>query len=426
MERSALRELQSERLREAVKRVWECVPYYREKLKAAGVRPEEIRGLEDICRLPFTAKADLRDTYPFGMFAVPMQEVVRIHASSGTTGKSTVVGYTRRDLATWCEVMARTMAAGGTQAGDVVQNAYGYGLFTGGLGFHYGAEHIGASVVPISGGQTKRQLQLMQDFGASILCCTPSYALVIGEAGKEAGMEFGDLPLRAGFFGAEPWSATMRQEIEAILQVKAYDLYGLSEIIGPGVSFECEEQDGMHVNEDHFYPEIINPETGQPVPEGEWGELVFTAFTKEALPLLRYRTRDLTRIFTEKCACGRTLRRMGRVTGRSDDMLIIRGVNVFPSQIEEVLMAVEGTTPNYLLVVDRKLHRMDELEVQVEVSERVFSDEMMKLETLSERIRTEIEGTLGISVAVRLVEPKTLERSQGKAKRVIDRRDLGQ
>jgi phenylacetate-CoA ligase len=420
-----LRALQSQRLRDVVQRVYARVPHYREKFDAAGVRPEQIRDLEDITRLPFTTKADLRDTYPFGMFAAPMEEVVRIHASSGTTGKATVVGYTRYDVDMWAEVMARTLAGGGAHRGDFVQNAYGYGLFTGGLGAHYGAEKLGASVIPTSGGQTKRQLQLMADFGTTVLCCTPSYALVIGEEGKEMGLDFGALPLRVGFFGAEPWTETMRREIEAVLHIDALDIYGLSEIIGPGVAFECLAKGGLHVNEDHFYPEVINPETGQPVPPGEPGELVFTTLTKEALPLIRYRTRDLTRFILEPCPCGRGLRRMKRVTGRSDDMLIIRGVNVFPSQIEEVLMGIEGTTPNYLLVVDRKAHQMDELEVQVEVSERMFSDEIVRLETLTNAIRKAISGALGLSVTVRLVEPKRLERSLGKAKRVIDRRDLG-
>jgi phenylacetate-CoA ligase len=424
MERARLHALQSERLRELVERVHEKVPHYRQKLDVAGVKPADIKGLDDITRLPFTSKDDLRETYPFGMFAVPMQEVVRIHASSGTTGKSTVVGYTRSDVATWAEVMARTLGAGGTHSGDFVQNSYGYGLFTGGLGAHYGAELIGASVIPTSGGQTKRQLQIMQDFGTTVLCCTPSYALVIGEEGKEMGVNFADLPLRVGFFGAEPWSQSMRQEIEAALNCHALDIYGLSEIIGPGVGFECLEKSGLHVNEDHFYPEIINPETGEPVPDGELGELVFTTLTKEALPLFRYRTRDISRIIPGQCACGRTVRRIQRVTGRTDDMLIIRGVNVFPSQIEEILMRVEGTTPNYLLVVDRRPRGLDELEVQVEVSERVFSDEMSKLEALAERVRTEIDSTLGLRVAVRLVEPKSIERSAGKAKRVIDRRNL--
>jgi len=426
MESSALRALQSKRLRDAVKRAYERVPHYRAKLDAAGVKPADIRGMDDLERLPFTTKDDLRETYPFGMFAVPMDEVVRIHASSGTTGKSTVVGYTRKDVATWAEVMARTLAAGGTHRGDIVQNSYGYGLFTGGLGAHYGAELIGASVIPTSGGQTQRQIQIMQDFGATVLCCTPSYALVIAETGKEMGVDWDAMPLRVGFFGAEPWSQTMRAEIENALKVHALDIYGLSEIIGPGVGFECLEKTGLHLNEDHFYPEVIDPATGTQMKPGERGEVVFTAFTKEALPLLRYRTRDLTRLIPEPCPCGRTLRRMERVTGRSDDMLIIRGVNVFPSQIEQVLIGIEGTTPNYLLVVDRKPRQMDELEVQVEVSAERFSDEIAKLEAVAARIRAGIENALGLHVSVKLVEPKTIERSMGKAKRVVDRRDLGQ
>jgi len=425
MEVGALRALQSDRLREAVRRAYDRVPYYRAKLDAAGVGPGDIRGMSDIERLPFTTKDDLRETYPFGLFAVPMEEVVRIHASSGTTGKSTVVGYTRNDIATWSEVMARTLAAGGTHRGDIVQNSYGYGLFTGGLGAHYGAELIGASVIPTSGGQTQRQVQIVQDFGVTVLCCTPSYALVIAEAGKEMGVDWAAAPLRVGFFGAEPWSQTMRQEIEAALRIDALDIYGLSEVTGPGVAFECLQKAGLHVNEDHFYPEVIDPATGKQVKPGERGELVFTALTKEALPLLRYRTRDLTRLIEETCPCGRSLRRMERVTGRSDDMLIIRGVNVFPSQIEEVLMGIEGTTPNYLLVVDRKPRQMDELEVQVEVSAERFSDEIAKLAAIADRIRAGIENALGLHVSVRLVEPKTIERSMGKAKRVVDRRDLG-
>lgn len=425
MDPAQLRALQLERLREVAQEVYERVPHYRAKFEEAGVRPEQIQSLEDIVRLPFTTKADLRDTYPFGMFARPMEEVVRIHASSGTTGRATVVGYTQRDVDMWAEVIARTLAGGGAHRGDLVQNSYGYGLFTGGLGLHYGAERLGASVIPTSGGLTKRQVQLMVDFGSTVLCCTPSYALVIAEEGREMGVDFSQLPLRVGFHGAEPWSETMRTEIEAALHIDALDIYGLSEIIGPGVAFECLEKGGLHINEDHFYPEVINPETGEPVGPGEVGELVFTTLTKEALPLIRYRTRDLTYLIPEPCPCGRSLRRMKRVTGRSDDMLIIRGVNVFPSQIEEVLMSIEGTTPNYLLVVDRKTHQMDELEVQVEVSEGMFSDEIGKLEALNARIRKEISGALGLSVAVRLVEPKSLERSMGKAKRVVDRRDLG-
>jgi phenylacetate-CoA ligase len=425
MDSAARQALQIERLRKTVKLVYEKVPFYREKMDAAGVKPDDIKTLSDITLLPFTTKDDLRQTYPYGLFAVSLEEVVEIHASSGTTGKQIVVGYTQDDLDLWKEVMARTLAAGGVHKGDFLQNAYGYGLFTGGLGFHYGAGRIGASVIPISGGQTARQIQLMQDFGTTVLCCTPSYALVIAEAAKDMGIEPSQLRLRVAFCGAEPWSDTMRQELQNALQIDALDLYGLTEIIGPGVSFECLERNGLHINEDHFYPEVINPQTGEPVAEGEIGEIVFTTLTKQAIPILRYRTRDLTCLTPETCLCGRTLRRMKRVSGRSDDMLIIRGVNVFPSQIEDVLIRVEGTTPNYLLVVDRQHHRMDELEVQVEVSPEIFSDEITGLEALESRIKKEIESTLGLSVSVKLVEPKSLERSMGKAKRVIDRRDLG-
>ena len=425
MERDRLRALQAERLRELVRYCYERVPTYKRRFDEAGVKPQDIKGLDDLHLIPFTYKSDLRDTYPFGLFAVPLEEVVRLHASSGTTGKQIVVGYTRRDLDTWREMIARTLAAGGVTGKDIVQVAYGYGLFTGGLGLHYGAEHIGASVVPASGGQTKRQVQLMQDFGVNALCCTPSYALVIAEAGRELGVDWSQLPLRVGFFGAEPWSESMRIEIEKKMCIDACDIYGLSEILGPGVSFECLEKSGLHVNEDNFLVEIINPETGEAVPDGEMGELVFTTLTKEAIPMLRYRTRDLTRLNPEPCPCGRSFRRMVRVTGRSDDMLIIRGVNVFPSQIETVLLGIEEATPNYLLVVDRQQGKMDELEVWVEVSQDVFSDEMRRLESLTRKVVDEIESVLGLSVRVKLVEPKTIARSEGKAKRVVDRRELG-
>ena len=422
--RPELEQLQVERLRQVVARAAERVPLYRERLKQAGITADSIKSLDDLRRLPFTVKDDLRDNFPYGMFAVPMDEVVRIHASSGTTGKQTVVGYTRHDIGVWAEVIPRTLGAGGTTARDIVQNAYGYGLFTGGLGLHYGSEFLGASVIPISGGQTKRQVQIMQDFGTTVLCCTPSYALVIAEAGAEMGVDFSKLPLRVGFFGAEPWTAGMRDEIEAKLSVDALDIYGLSEIIGPGVAYECLEKSGLHVAEDHFLPEIIDPGTGEPLPPGERGELVFTTLTKEALPLIRYRTRDLTVLDDTPCACGRTCRRMQRVTGRSDDMLIIRGVNVFPSQIESVIVGIEGVSPHYLLVVDRKPGKMDELEVWIEISEETFSDEMKELERLEQRVLNEIESVLGISVRVKLVEPKSIARSEGKAKRVVDRRDL--
>jgi len=420
-----LRDLQSARLRDAVRRAYDEVPAYRSKLDEAGVRPNDIKSLDDLPKLPFTSKEDLRDNYPFGLFGVPLEQVVRIHASSGTTGKQTVVGYTREDIALWAQVIARTLAAGGTTARDVVQNSYGYGLFTGGLGLHYGAELVGASVIPTSGGQTKRQLQIMQDFGSTVLCCTPSYALVIAENGAEIGVDFARLPIRVGFFGAEPWSEAMRQEIEAKMGVHALDIYGLSEVIGPGVSYECLEKKGLHICEDHFYPEVIDPDTGKVLPPGELGELVFTTLTKQALPLLRYRTRDLTVLDESPCSCGRTHRRMDHVRGRSDDMLIIRGVNVFPSQIEGVLMQIEGTSAHYLLVVDRKHGRLDELEVWVEMGQEGFSDEVKQLEALQARVQAEIESVLGLTVRVKLVEPKTIARSEGKAKRVIDRRDLG-
>lgn len=426
MDRARLRAVQTERLCRTVKHSYENVPAYKKKFDEIGLKPDDIKGLDDLPKIPFAVKTDFRDNYPFGMFAVPMNEVVRVHASSGTTGKSTVVGYTRNDIATWAELMARTLGAGGTTNRDIVQVAYGYGLFTGGLGAHYGAERIGSSVIPISGGNTKRQLQIMEDFGSTVLCCTPSYALLLGEAAREAGMDMSKTPLRVGFLGAEPWTENMRREIEASLKIDALDIYGLSEVMGPGVSYECMEKGGLHVNEDHFIAEIINPETGEVLPPGASGELVFTSLTKEALPLLRYRTRDITYLDDSQCVCGRSFVRMHRVMGRSDDMLIIRGVNVFPSQIESVLIDIEGTEPHYLIVVDRKPGQMDEMEVWVEVSPELVSDEVRALETLERKIAHELHSLLGISVKVKLVEPKTIARSEGKAKRVIDRRDLNQ
>lgn len=426
MDRAGLRALQSERLVKTVRHAYANVPAYKRKFDEIGLTPDDIKGLDDLSKVPFTVKTDFRDNYPFGMFAVPMDEVVRIHASSGTTGKSTVVGYTRNDIAMWAELMARTLGAGGTTKGDVAQIAYGYGLFTGGLGAHYGAERIGASVVPISGGNTKRQLQVMEDFGSTVLCCTPSYALLLGESAKEAGIDMRKTSLRVAFLGAEPWTENMRREIEESLGIDALDIYGLSEVMGPGVSYECMEKAGLHVNEDHFIAEIINPETGEVLPPGARGELVFTSLTKEALPLLRYRTRDITYIDDSQCACGRAFARMHRVMGRSDDMLIIRGVNVFPSQIESVLIDIEGTEPHYLIVVDREPGQMDEMEVWVEVSPDLVSDEVRALESLERRIAHELHSLLGISVKVKLVEPKTIARSEGKAKRVMDRRDLNQ
>jgi phenylacetate-CoA ligase len=422
--REALEALQRKRLRDLADRVYSTVPFYRRKLDAAGFRPGDVRRLDDLARLPFTTKEDLRETYPFGLFAVPMERVVRIHASSGTTGKPTVVGYTRRDIELWAELMARTLSCGGTTRGDVVHNAYGYGLFTGGLGAHYGAEKIGAAVIPVSGGNTKRQILLMQDFGSTILLCTPSYALNLAEVMAEEGVDPGTLKLRCGLFGAEPWTESMRREIERKLGISALDIYGLSEVIGPGVASECiEDKRGLHIFEDHFLPEIIDPATGAALPAGEAGELVFTTVTKEAFPVLRYRTRDISRLSREPCPCGRTLVRMERISGRTDDMLVIRGVNVFPSQIESVLMTVKGVEPHYQLIVSRD-GALDELEVQVEVGDAIFTDEIKGLEALSRKIEREIKDLLGVSCRVKLVEPKTIRRSEGKAKRVIDKRKL--
>ncbi len=423
MERDSMRKVQTIRLREIVERVYHNTPFYRRKMQELNLTPEDITSLEDLRKLPFTTKIDLRDNYPFGLFAVPGSEIVRVHASSGTTGKPTVVGYTRKDLTTWSEVMARTFTGAGVHSKDFIQIAYGYGLFTGGLGAHYGAEKIGASVIPISGGNTEKQLQLIQDFNTSALACTPSYALHLAEVMEERGIDPAALHLRVGIFGAEPWTNTMRRQIEARLKIKAIDIYGLSEIIGPGVSFECLAQDGLHINEDHFIPEIVDPETLEPLPEGEEGELVFTTVTKEGLPLLRYRTKDLTSLNYEKCTCGRTLVRMKKCTGRSDDMLIIRGVNVFPSQVESVLLEMSETEPHYLLIVERQ-GSMDTLTVMVEVQNDFFSDEISKLEALQKKIKQNIQNLLGLTVAVKLVEPKTIERTAGKAKRVIDKRVL--
>jgi len=423
MSREEMRECQSNRLVDTIQRVYHNVPAYREKMQQAHLVPEDIKTIDDLSKLPFTIKQDLRDNYPFGMFAVPMSEIVRVHASSGTTGKPTVVGYTRKDLATWSEVIARTLTSAGVHRQDVVHIAYGYGLFTGGLGLHYGSEKVGATVIPISGGNTQRQIQLMHDFGSTVLACTPSYALYLAEAIDESPYKRENLKLRVGVFGAEPWTETMRKEIEEKLHIKAIDIFGLSEVIGPGVSSECEYQCGLHVFEDHFIPEIIDPKTLEVLPEGELGELVFTCITKEALPLIRYRTRDLTRLHYGKCKCGRTLVRMEKCTGRSDDMLIIRGVNVFPSQIEEVLLKVDGIQPHYLITVDR-LHNLDIMQVQVEVEQEYFTDRISELQGLTKKLQHSLESALGIGVDVKLVEPKTIQRSEGKAQRVIDKRKL--
>lgn len=423
MPREEMQKLQSERLIKTLKRVYHNVPYYRAKMQEKGVEPDDIKSIEDLSKLPFTYKQDLRDNYPYGLFAAPMSEIVRIHASSGTTGKKTVVGYTRSDLERWSEVMARTLTSAGATKESVIQVAYGYGLFTGGLGTHYGAEKIGASVIPISGGNTKLQLEIMKDFGTTILACTPSYALYMAEELEESGIKLSDLKLKAGVFGAEPWSEAMREEIEKRLGILAIDIYGLSEVIGPGVATECPCKCGLHVQEDHFVPEIIDPDTEEVLPPGSTGELVFSTITKEGLPLLRYRTRDISSLNYEKCECGRTLVRMNKVTGRTDDMLIIRGVNVFPSQIESVLLELGETAPHYLIIVDR-IDNLDVMEVWVEMTQTLFSDEVKKIEDMERLIRKRIEETLGISVKVRLVEPKSIQRSEGKAKRVIDKRKI--
>lgn len=424
MLRQELEALQLKRLQGLVVRVYATVPYYRGKMEEAGVTPEDIKSLADLERLPFTTKEDLRKNYPFGLFTVPLDEVVRVHASSGTTGKPTVVGYTKADIGLWAGLMARTLAAAGVTSKDIIQNAYGYGLFTGGLGAHYGAEELGATVIPISGGQTKRQITIMQDFGSTVLLSTPSYALNVAEVMADMGVDPADLPLRIGVFGAEPWSENMRTELERKLHIKAIDIYGLSEVIGPGVATECiEAQHGLHIFEDHFLPEIVDRNTFEPLADGEEGELVFTTLTKEAFPVIRYRTKDIASLNAEPCSCGRTFRRIPKVTGRTDDMLIIRGVNVFPSQIEQVLMNVEGVEPHYQLIVDRQ-GSMDTLEVQVEVSEAIFSDEIKNLEKVSKRIQTDIKDLIGSSCKISLVEPKTIQRSEGKAQRVIDKRKL--
>jgi phenylacetate-CoA ligase len=424
MPREALEALQLSRLKKTVERVYANVPFYQRSFDRAGITPAQIDSLDDLARLPFTLKSDLRDNYPFGLFTVPLSEVVRLHASSGTTGKPTVVGYTARDIDMWSELIARCCAAAGVRKGDVLQNAYGYGLFTGGLGLHYGAERLGATVVPVSGGNTRRQIMLMQDFGTACLTCTPSYALTIAEELAESGIDRKSLRLKVGIFGAEPWSEGMRRQIEEKLGIDAIDIYGLSEIMGPGVSCECvEAKRGLHVFEDHFIPEIIDPDTGRKLPYGERGELVFTTITKEAFPLIRYRTRDISALYPEPCRCGRTHVRMERISGRTDDMLIIRGVNVFPSQIESLLMGMEGVEPHYQMVVRRE-GTMDTLEVRIEVNESVFSDEVKNLERLEKKVEKEVKEALGVSARVKLVEPKSLQRFEGKAKRVIDERKL--
>jgi len=421
--RTQMRDLQLFRLRRIVQRAYDKVELFRRRMDERRLTPAGIACLEDIAQLPFTVKTDLRDTYPFGLFASPMTDIVRLHASSGTTGKPIVVAYTEDDIKVWTNAMVRTFLACGLHQGDIIQNSYGYGLFTGGLGAHYGAEALGATVIPTSGGQTERQIMVLKDFGVTAICCTPSYFLHLIERAPELGVNLKDLPLRAGIFGAEPWSDAMRQRIEADSGITAYDIYGLSEITGPGVASTCAAQAGLHVFEDHFYPEIIDPDTGKVLPEGAEGELVLTTLSKWAMPMIRYRTRDITSLTTEPCPCGRTLRRIQRIGRRSDDMFIIRGVNVFPSQIEVALLAVEGTLPHYQIILTRE-KGLDEIEVQVEVTQEAFSDTVGALENLKRKLATSIERTLGIRAAVRLVEPHTIERSMGKAKRVIDKRSL--
>ncbi|BDG03558.1 phenylacetate--CoA ligase family protein [Anaeromyxobacter oryzae] len=419
--RRELEKLQLARLRAVVRRAYEKVPLFRQRMEARGLFADAVRALPDLGKLPFTVKSDLRDTYPFGLFASPMEDVVRLHASSGTTGKPIVVAYTEADLQVWTSVMVRSFAACGLGKGDVIQNAYGYGLFTGGLGAHYGGEALGATVIPISGGNTERQLMVLQDFGVSAICCTPSYMVHLIERAKEAKIGFGRL--RVGVFGAEPWSDSMREHIQAEAGIRAHDIYGLSEIVGPGVGIECLHRDGLHLFEDHFYPEIVDPETGAVLPDGAEGELVLTTLSKEAMPMIRYRTRDITAIHPEPCACGRTIRRIRRIGRRSDDMFIIRGVNVFPSQVETALLQVEGTLPHYQIVLSRE-KGLDEMEVQVEVTPEVFSDEIRGLQALQEKLATAIDHVVGLRVKVTLVAPKTLARSEGKAKRVSDRRNI--
>lgn len=416
-----MKALQSFRLSQTVRKVYNNVPYYRERMEKAGVTPDDIHSVEDLKKLPFTMKQDLRDTYPYGLFAVPMEDVVRVHASSGTTGKQIVVGYTQHDLDVWSECCARALTAAGATNKDFMHVSYGYGLFTGGLGLHGGAEKVGMTVIPVSTGNTNRQINIIKDFGSTYICCTPSYALYLAETMEEMGITKDDIKLKAGLFGAEPWTEEMRHEIEEKLELKALDIYGLTEIIGPGVAFECSEQSGMHINEDHFIAETIDPDTGEVLPEGTQGEIVFTCISKEAFPLLRYRTRDIGILKREKCSCGRTLIKMMKPAGRSDDMLIIRGVNVFPSQVESVLLQLGNTAPYYQLIVDR-VNNTDTLEIQVEISPEMFSDTVKSLEDQEKIIKSAVESTLGIAAKIRLVEPKTIQRTEGKAIRVIDKR----
>lgn len=416
-----MKSLQSFRLSQKVRQIYENVPYYKTKMDELNIKPEDIKSVDDLHKLPFTVKQDLRDTYPYGLFAVPMNDVVRVHASSGTTGKQIVVGYTENDLEIWKNCCARAITAAGGEKHDFMHVSYGYGLFTGGLGLHYGAEKVGMTVIPVSVGNTQRQITILKDFGSTVICCTPSYALYLAETMEEMGIKKEDIKLKAGIFGAEPWTEEMRIQIQEKLGIQAFDIYGLSEIIGPGVSFECSEQTGMHINEDHFIPEIIDPDTGEVLPEGEQGELVFTCITKEAFPLIRYRTRDIAILKRNKCSCGRTLIKMMKPAGRSDDMLIIRGVNVFPSQVESVLLQLGNTSPHYQLIVDR-VNNVDTLEIQVEISAEMFSDKVKNIEEQELLIKSSVESILGISAKIKIVEPRTIPRSEGKAVRVIDKR----
>jgi len=416
--------MQLANLKNLVEKVYEKVPFYRKKFDSVGLKPKDIKCMADLAKIPFTTKDELRETYPYGLLAVPEAEIEEVHMSSGTTGTPVVDAYTKKDIDVWGQSMGRTLSMAGATRNDIVQNAYGYGLFTGGLGAHYGAKAIGANIIPMSSGNTQKQVMVMRDFGTTILTCTPSYALFLAEAAREEGIDIKKLKLKAGCFGAEPWSENMRKEIEEKLGLSAFDIYGLTEITGPGVASECEAKSGLHVNEDFFYPEIIDPATGKVLSEEEKGELVLTTLVKEGTPLLRYRTRDITYLFRDDCLCGRTTVKMHRLLGRTDDMLIIRGVNVFPSQIEQVLFAVEGTDPHYQIILERGPSHLDEIEIMVEVEAKFFTDETKGLETIRKRIETDIKAKLGISAKIRLVEPKTIERSIGKAKRVIDKRKM--
>ena len=423
MKRDEMHELQSIRLKNMVEYVYTNTPFYRAKMQEMGITPDDIKSIEDISKLPYTTKEDLRNNYPFGLMALPMSEIVRIHASSGTTGRPTVVGYTRRDIRNWSECLARCFTAYGASKNDFFQISYGYGLFTGGLGAHYGAEYLGASVIPTSSGNTQKQVQIMHDFGSTVLCCTPSYALYIADYIKDSGIPREEFKLKIGAFGAEPWTEEMRKELEEKLQIKAYDIYGLSEMDGPGVGFECQCQSGTHLNEDHFYPEIIDPVTLKPVEKGQPGELVFTHLTKEGMPLLRYRTKDLTQLHYDQCECGRTLVRMSRILGRSDDMLIIRGVNVFPSQIESVILEIPEFEPHYEIIIDR-VNNLDTLALNVEAKPEAYSDNVNDMIALNKRLSARLNSVLGLAVKVKIVEPRSIERSTGKAKRVFDKRNF--